>query len=154
MALISPNLILLGNRESLISAIDRAGKVRLPSRYDAHDLWFEYKPLSTDVRYLRINFALNQGVLLSASYKVSSPEFGQQLYSKAKLNELISEQTGDAVDVKAQLTREDAQLKAGQWRALLEHMPAAAPPAQKGSQKIRIFGLEGGPKEITLPRPK
>ena len=158
IALVNESLVLIGDRESLATAIDRSGPKR-PSRSAGRDLWLFTKSPSPEITSLEFGLSIKDGIQLDANINAISSDYAQRLVETAQLHELGAAQNGTAVRIRAKLDKERFERASGQWRISLEQMrpPAVIKKAEEaptGPQKIRIIGLDEGPKEILLPPPK
>ena len=158
LALVSEAIVLIGNLDSLTAAIDRSGGPKKPVRSTGYDLWLFSKSPSPEIEALEFGVAIGDGLQLNAKINAISDDYALRLVQNAHLHELGAEQNGRAVRIGAKLSAEQFEKGSGQWRVSLEQLRAPEPAAKveeapKGPQKIRISGLDEGPREILLPPP-
>ncbi len=160
IALVSESVVLIGDRDSLMSSINHSRGAKRQVRSAGYDLWLFAKSPSPEISSLEFGIAIKDGIQLDANITAISDEYATRLTDNAHLHELGAEQHGTAVRIGAKLDKDRFERGSGQWRISLEQLKAPdAAVARKeeetvGPQKIRIFGLDGGTKEILLPPPK
>jgi hypothetical protein len=161
IALVNEGILLIGNQESLTGAIDRAGGPKRATRSAGYDLWLFNKSPSPEISSLEFGLTIKDGIQLNANINTTSEDYAMKLAENARLHELGSERNGAAVRIGAKLDKDQFERGSGQWRVSLEQLRASEPVRKaekpeepKGPQKIRIYGLDGGPREILLPPPK
>lgn len=151
IALVNPAIVVIGPGDLLKAAITRSLSKRVPMQPPAYDLWLR-APAST------FGLLLGEPVRIEAIVTAESPEKAKVIFDNATLQNMIAVQNGREVVLTNNIPREQFVQRAGNWRASLENLHTAqlpsTPPAPQGPQKIRIYGLEGGTREIDLPAPK
>lgn len=158
IALVNEGIVLIGNLGSLTSAIDRGNGARRPSRSGSCDLWLFSKSPSPEILSHEFGLTIKDGIQLDAKINTISDDYAQRLKENAHLHELGAEQNGSTVRIAAKLNFDQFERGLGKWRVSLEQLRAPEQLAQKvaeptGPLKIRIFGLDGGTREILLPPP-
>jgi hypothetical protein len=159
IALVNEGIVLIGNLDSLMAAIDRASGPKRAARSAGYDLWLFAKSPSPEIATVEFGVAIKDGIQLDASINAISNDYAQRLVENAHLHELGAVQSGTFVRIGAKLDKERFERRAGQWRVSLEQLRAPEPVQKaeeqpKGPQKIRIFGLDEGTREILLAPPK
>jgi hypothetical protein len=145
IALVNPNLVLLGPADLLKAAIGRSLSKRAPIQPPSYDLWLR-SATST------FGILLGDEVRIEAVVQAPSVEKAKELTSAAKLQELVAVQNDNEVVLTTSLHPYRFYQNAGNWRVSMENLHLAPKPAEPtGPQRIKIIGLEGGPKEIDLP---
>jgi len=150
IALVNPGIIIIGPGDLLKAAIGRSLSKRVPMQPPAYDLWLR-SPDST------FGLLLGDPVRVEAVVTAESTEKAKVIFDNAILQNMIAVQNGREVVLTKNVPRVQFLQRAGNWRATLENLQSALPPAPavpQGPQKIRIYGLEGGTREIDLPAPK
>ena len=158
IALVNEGIVLIGNLESLTSAIDRGNGSRRPSRSGSCDLWLFSKSPSPEISSHEFGLTIKDGIQLDAKINTISDDYAKRLKENAHLHQLGAEQNGSTVRVAAKLDLDQFKSGLGKWRVSLEQLRAPEQVAQKvaeptGPLKIRIFGLDEGTREILLPPP-
>lgn len=148
IALVNPSIVLLGPGDLLKSAIARSLSKRPPMQAPAYDLW---------IRSAASTFGLlvAEPVRVEAIVTASSIEKAKEMFENAKLQNMIAVQNEREVVMTGAIPRVQFVQRAGNWRASLENLQAAVPPLRaepQGPQIIRIYGLEGGVREVPLPK--
>jgi len=158
IALVNDNLVLIGNLDTLTAAIDHAGGPKRPARSGNYDLWLFSKSPSPEIASIEFALTIKDGIQLDANIRAISDDYALRLKENAHLHRLGAEQSGSSVRIDAKLDKEQLERGMGQWRVSLEQLrPPQEPVAQKaeeqpkGPLKIRIVGLDEGPREILLP---
>ncbi|MEO8125766.1 MAG: hypothetical protein ABJF23_28945 [Bryobacteraceae bacterium] len=156
IALVNESLILIGNVEVLTAAIDHAGGPRRPVRSGAADLWLYSKSPSPEITSFEFGLTMKDGLQLEANMQTISNDYAQRLTENAHLHQLGAEQNGTSVRIGAHLDRAQLERGVGKWRESLEQLrPPEVVMAEKqeepkGPLKVRIIGLDEGPREILL----
>jgi hypothetical protein len=163
IALINDGIVLIGNQESLMSAIDHAGGPKRPVRSAGYDLWLFSKSPSPEISSLEFGIAIKggaqkDGIQVDAKINTISDDYAMRLADNAHEHELGAERNGAAVRIGATMDKEHFERGSGQWRVSLEQLRAPEPvkkaePPPTGPQNVKIIGLDGGPREILLPPP-
>jgi hypothetical protein len=155
IALVSEGIILIGNQDSLMTAIDHAAGPKRTVRSAGYDLWLFSKSPSPEIASLEFGLAIRDGIQLDANINTISDDYATRLTENAHLHELGAERKGTAVRIGAKLDKDHFERGSGQWRVSLEQLrapePARAEEEPKGPQKVKIIGLDDGPREILLP---
>jgi hypothetical protein len=155
IALVSEGIVLIGNQDSLMAAIDHASGPKRVVRSAGYDLWLFSKSPSPEIASLEFGVAIRDGIQLDANINTISDDYATRLAENAHLHELGAERTGTAVRVGAKMDKDRFERGSGQWRVSLEQLRAPEPvrteETPKGPQKVKIIGLDDGPREITLP---
>jgi hypothetical protein len=83
-----------------------------------------------------------------------SDDDAETLVANALLENLVATRTGKEVHLSARGNAQQFERRLGQWRITIEQLSAERrAPEPVGPQKIRIYGLDGGTKEIPFPAP-
>jgi hypothetical protein len=156
MALVNEKTILLGSRDAITGAIDRASG-KTPAAPPSHDLAINARSPSPEIQQTDIAYDLiNGGVRFTADLVTRSPEIAQKIEENARLLDLITTQSGNAVHVTGQLSRDELARRAGQWRITLEQLAYVQPvvkeetPPKPIQGTIRIIGLDDKVREVPL----
>lgn len=151
MALIGDQIVLLGDRTSLMAAVDRETAKRAQPSIQA-DLWVMEMHPNRDVERLDLSMYLRGGIQIDSRIVTASDELAQRVTSNARAFDLISMQHGREVRITGAFSPQEFQKRAGQWRATLSQLPAlaAAPEQPAGPMKVKIYGLDSGTREVTL----
>ena len=96
---------------------------------------------------------------MDVKVQATSTDHARSLVENARLFGLGSVQDGMAVRISGKVGKDEFEKRAGVWRTSIEELRAPPEPVKqaeepKGPMKIRIFGLEDGPKEIPFPATK
>jgi hypothetical protein len=159
MAVLSDSTVLLGDRATLMGAIDRSASARRGETNPAlgYDLWVRSHAPAPGIAWDDFGLVLGpDGIRIDSHLHAGSEELARALATNARIQDMIATQTGSDVHIMANITRDEFARKPGQWRSSLEELIAApaSAPAAVGGQTIRIYGLEGGTREVTLGSPK
>jgi hypothetical protein len=154
MAIVSAHQILLGREQTLMRAIDRAGKSRAVNRSAGFDLWIAAERPSPQVERSEIGWRIGPSLQVFSKLRLANTVAGDFTIRGESGVELNA--TGDGRNFQTRTEfKHAAELEphAGRIRAMLESaQPSAAPPVSDG--KIRIYGLDEGVREIDLSKPK
>lgn len=158
IALVGRNVVLLGKREVVLAALDVfAGKIQ--PRGAGYDLWITNKNPSANV--VSSEFGMvhlkDGGIRVDCFVRYRNAALAENSAQSARAYELIAVQTGTDLKVTGNFAPDVFSRRLGMWRTSLEQLIAAAAPEQesapipKGPLKVKIYGLEGGTKELTIP---
>lgn len=151
IALVNPGIVIIGPGDLLKAAIGRSLSKRVPMQPPAYDLWLR-APDST------FGLLVGDPVRVEAVVTAESSGKAKVIVENAMLQNMTAVQNDREVVLTTNIPRARFVERAGNWRASLESLHTAqtppAPVVPHGPQKIRIYGLEGGPREIDLPAPK
>jgi hypothetical protein len=160
IALISETVVLIGDKDSLIAAIDGAGGPKKPVRSGGFDLWIFAKSPTPEIKGLEFGLYIRDGaVQMDVNAQTTAVDYARSLAENARLFGLGSVQDGTAVRISGKVEKDEFEKKAGVWRTSLEELRAPPEIVKKaeeptGPMKVRIYGLDDGPKEIPYPNPK
>lgn len=160
IALISETVVLIGDKDSLIAAIDGAGGPKKPVRSGGFDLWIFAKSPTPEITAFEFGlYILDAAVQLDVKAQTTALDYARSLVENARLFGLGSTGDGTAVRISGKVDKDEFEKRAGVWRTSLEELRAPPEVVQKaeeakGPMKIRIYGLDDGPKEIPYPNPK
>ena len=156
VALVNSGVVLLGNRDAITQAIDRAA-MKPGKPPVSHDLWIFSKSPSPEIDRTSITFdLLNAGVRFNADISARTPELAQKIQDNARLLDLVSTQSGNDLHITGQLGRNEFARRPGQWRITLEQLAAVHPvdtpetPPKPVQGTIRIVGLDDTVHEVPL----
>jgi hypothetical protein len=160
IALISETVVLIGDKDSLMAAIDGAGGPKRPVRPGGFDLWIFAKSPTPEIAAFEFGLYIREGaVQMDVNARTTAVDYARSLVENARLFGLGSTQDGTVVRISGKVDKDEFEKKAGVWRTSLEEL--RAPPEvvknaeePKGPMKIRIYGLDDGPKEIPFPASK
>lgn len=158
LALVNDTIVLLGDRNSLLEAMDRGLAVKQPAAAPAEppaDLWIVEKQPRIEIERFDLEMFIRDGVHVDARLMMASPAWAERVASNARALELNAAKNDKEVRIAGTFTGAALARRAGRWRASLQELPSLNlrppdPPPPAGPQKVRIYGLEGGTKEIDL----
>lgn len=158
MALVSDKIILVGDRDSLMEAIDRSASGKGDARDAGYNLMIHSRRPAYGIEALDFALTINKGVQVHAKIQATSPELAERMAANGGLQQLTFVVREKNLETTSQFSREAFQRKMGQWRTSIEQLASvqveAPAPVPVGPQKIRISGLDEGPREILLPPAK
>jgi hypothetical protein len=151
VGLVSGSVVLLGSEEKVKAAIDWSEKQKVtgPTGYD---LWVRTSGAGFEKHEFRVQMA--EDVQLSSTIRYSSEILARTAIENAAAFGLTGSQTGADVSLNGKFSR--AEFAKRQWRPAIESLPSEAvssaqpEPPSSHPGVIRIYGLEGGVKEIPL----
>lgn len=156
IALIGRNVVLIGKKDVVLAALDAAQLMKVQPRGTVYDLWVYSKAPSPDV--LTSEFGMvhlkDGGIRVDSLVRMRTPAAAERAARNARAYDLIATQTGNDVKITGSFAPELFSRRLGLWRASLDQLVAPEPepePAPTGPQKVRIYGLDGGTKEVTFP---
>jgi hypothetical protein len=158
MAVIGDSIVLLGDRATMMAAIDRAtaNATRPASRASGADLWVFERAPGPGVELQEFALFIRDGLRLDSRLRATSIDVAQIINSNARLQELVSTQTDAEVRIAGQFHRDEFARKMGSWRVGLQQLATtiAPPMPERKDRKVRIIGLDDGPREVQLTKPK
>ncbi len=159
IALIGHNVVMLGKKEAVLGALDTSQLTKIQPRGSGYDLWIQSKAPSADV--LSSEFGMvhlkDGGIRVDSVVRMRSAAAAEKAARDARVYDLIATQTGNDVRITGNFAADRFSRRLGMWRASLDQLVAPEPkpePVPTGPQKVRIYGLDGGPREVTLPQPQ
>ena len=151
VGLVSSSVVLLGSEASVKAAVDRSEKQKSagPTGYD---LWV--RTSGPDFAKHEFQVQIDEGIRLKSTIRYTSDELARTAVQNASAYGLTGSQTGSEAAFTGRLSREEFAKR--QWRSAIEDLPKGlvsntqpeAPSSHPGV--IRIYGLEGGVKEIPI----
>lgn len=146
LGLVGPTLVLLGSTDKLKAAIDRSEKATNTGPGD-YDLWTR----TSGSEFQRHDFGiqLSSDVRVTSKLRYASDTSARAAVENASTFGMSGTNSGMEASLSGRFSREEFTKR--QWRTALETLPTTAqtPPPRK-PDVIRIYGLEGGVKEIPL----
>lgn len=150
VGLVNPSLVMLGLESEIKSAIDRGEKGKDWSA-PGYDLWIR----TSGPGFSRHEFALrlvDQNVQVNSKLTYPSEMSARAAAENAPMLSMTARQIGQETNLTGSFSRE--QFATREWRTAIENMHSST-SADSGREPgkpavIRIYGLEGGVKEIPL----
>ena len=144
-------MVLLGSEVNVKAAIDRSEKQKSagPTGYD---LWV--RTSGPDFAKHEFQVQIDEGIRLKSTIRYTSENSARTAVENASPFGLTGSQTGSEAAFTGHLSREEFTKR--QWRSAIEDLPkgvvSTAQPEAPSSHPgvIRIYGLEGGVKEIPI----
>ena len=151
VGLVSASLVLLGSEANVKAAIDRSEKQK-SSGPTGYDLWV--RSSGSDFAKHEFQVQMNQEVRLKSTIRYTSDDAARAAVEKASPFGLTGSQTGAEAAFIGSFSPADFAKR--QWRSAIEGLQrstvSTAQPEPPSSHPgvIRIYGLEGGVKEIPI----
>ncbi len=166
IALVGDEIVLLGDRDALMTSLDRPGATKHAANAGQYDLWLEEKLANASISSIEFALLLKDGVQLTATVHTASPAAAHAVAGNASSLGLNISELGNDVHLGALFPAAQFEQRAGRWRTSIEQLasvkmerldpaPSAErrPPAHDRPRKVKILGLEEGEKEIDLDAP-
>ena len=151
VALVGDNLILIGSRNAILSALERTHGLGQVPQYSYH-LWvLSQAPASAlDRHEFGLFIEETGGVRIRSTISSRSPISLAGLVENARTLGFAASQTERTIEAAATLTADAFRARAGEWRRSLEGIATRPETPHKPKDTIRIYGLEQGVVEIPM----
>jgi hypothetical protein len=145
LGLVGPTLVLLGPTNKLKAAIDRSEKATNTGPGD-YDLWIR----TTGAEFQRHDFGiqLSSDVRVTSKLRCTSDTSARAAVENGSTFGMSGTNSGMEASLSGRFSREEFTKR--QWRTALESLPTTSQTPPRKPDVIRIYGLEGGVKEIPL----
>ena len=156
IALIGRNVVLIGKKDIVLATLDAAQLVKLQPRGTGYDLWIYSASPGPDVASSEFGMLhlKDGGIRVDSMLRLRTPAAAVQAVRNAQTADLTVRQSGNDVQATGSFTPDLFSRRLGEWRTTLNQVAVAVQkpePVPTGPQKVRIYGLDGGPKEVTFP---